>query len=106
MSIAQPETIDYTKQSELEILLEDIMPYEDTDDPDHKTHIINPAMNGHIQKGIWMTAQQIVDQARFLGLEVVTLCGHRFVPKANPEKYDACEACMKIAGHLMSEAGE
>lgn len=88
------------------ITLEDVVPYEDDDDPDHRTHIVNPAMNGHIQGGVFMTAKEIVNQARFLGVEVVALCNYRFVPKSNPEKYDVCLTCMKVASALMRSVGE
>lgn len=100
------QTIDYTQQSELEILLEEVMPYEEPTDKNAKTHIVNPPMNGHIQNGVFMTAQEIVNTARFLGKEVVALCGYRWVPKHNPDKLDACEVCMRIAGDLMREANE
>lgn len=87
------------------IELDDVAPYEDDGDKDRLTHIINPAMNGHIQNGIWMEAKDIVSLARLGRLEIVALCGHRFIPNHNPEKYDACSACMDIAGIIMSEDG-
>ena len=79
---------------------ESIIPYEETDDhPERLTHIVNPPANLHIfQPG--MEAQDIVDIARATGQEVVTLCGHRFVPKRNPEKYDVCQTCMDIARQI------
>ena len=91
-------------KSEL-VLVEQFMPYEDDNDPNHRTHIVRPPENKHIFK-LGMTAQDIVDVARVTGQEVVALCGHRFVPKSNPEKYDACKSCMKIAGDLMRAEGE
>ena len=85
--------------------LAQLFEYEESDDPNRKTHIINPPKNIHIWRE-GMTAQDVVDIARATGQEVVSLCGYRWVPKHNPEKFDVCDACMKIAGHLMSEAGE
>lgn len=85
--------------------LDRLFEYEESDDPNRKTHIINPPKNIHIWRE-GMTAQDVVDIARATGQEVVALCGYRWVPKHNPEKFDVCDACMKIAGHLMSEAGE
>lgn len=83
-------------------ILEDLMPYDDSADPNARTHIVNWDMNAHIHNGnLSMTSQDIVDSARMLGLEVIALCGYRWVPRRNPDKYDACEACMKIAGMLM-----
>lgn len=87
------------------ITLTDIMPYEDTDDGnDHLTHMINETENLHIwQQG--MSAQDIVDVARVTGQYVITLCGYKFVPLRNPEKYPACQACFDIARQIMSEDG-
>ena len=83
----------------------ELLPYEESDDPNRRTHIVNPPNNLHI----WtpgMSAQDFVDLARLNGLEVVALCGYRWVPKHNPEKYDVCETCFKIASGLMRGANE
>lgn len=82
------------------------VPYEENDDPLHRTHIVNPPDNRDLWKHFNMTAQDIVNLARELGKEVVALCGYRFVPKHNPDKYDACEACMNVAGIYMRGKGE
>lgn len=86
---------------------EAMFPYEEPkdDDPDRRTHIVNPPMNLHIWKP-GMRAQDIVDTARLLGEVVQALCGYVFVPKHNPEKFDACEACLQVAGALMRGNGE
>lgn len=82
------------------------IPYEDEDDgKEHRTHIINPPANQHIWKP-GMEIQEVVDIARFQGLEVTALCGYRWVPKRNPEKYDVCQECFRIAGEIMRERGE
>lgn len=73
-------------------------PFEDSDDPNRRTHIINAEANQHV--GTDLTAKEIVDTARLKGQEIVMLCGFRFVPKHNPEKFDACGPCLKIA-HLL-----
>lgn len=88
------------------IIETDLIPYEDADDgANHKAHIVSPPENVHIfEPG--MEAQDIVDIARAGGLEVIALCGYRWVPKRNPDKYDACEECMKIAGDIMRAMGE
>jgi hypothetical protein len=86
-------------------MITDLFPYEETSDPNARTHIINPPKNLHI----WtpgMETQELVDIARVTGQEIEALCGYRFVPKHNPEKFDVCEKCMKIAGDLMAGAGE
>lgn len=85
--------------------IEDVTPYETTENPDTKAHIVNPPQNTHIwQPG--MTSQDIVNIARLKGYHVVALCGYRFIPRYNPDKHDACEPCIKIAGDLMRAEGE
>lgn len=83
------------------VTTDDVMPYEDNDDPLHRTHVIRPEDNAHILEGASVGAQDIVDMARLTGQEVIALCGYRFVPKHDPEKYEACQACFKVAEHLM-----
>ena len=65
-------------------------------------HIINPPANLHIFRP-WMSAQDIVDIARVRGLEVVALCGHRWVPRHNPTNLPTCDDCVRIAGEILSE---
>ena len=84
----------------MEVVETDLLPYEDTDDPDARTHIVRPADNEHITLGEDMRARDIVDTARLLGVEVVALCGHRWVPKADPAKYDTCHPCVETAGRI------
>lgn len=80
--------------------------YDDSDaNAETRTHIINPPMNLHIWQ-IGMETQEIVDIARATGQEVVALCGYRWVPKRNPEKYPACDECIRIAGDIMRSRGE
>lgn len=82
------------------------VPYDDSDSTkDTRTHIVNPPKNIHIWQ-IGMTAQDVVDIARANGWEVVALCDYRWVPKRNPDKYDACEDCIRIAGEIMRSKGE
>lgn len=94
-----------TELADLEIVETDLVPYEDSDDPNRLTHMVNPAMNGHIQRGVPMTAAEIVFAARFEGTYVVALCGDRFVPKHNPEKYDSCQKCVDVANSIIKEDG-
>ena len=83
-----------------------VTPFEDTDDGEsHATHMINPPDNLHIwQPG--MEIREVVQIARDSNLEVKALCGYVWVPKRNPEKYDTCEPCLKVAGELMRSMGE
>lgn len=72
-------------------------------DPEKLTHIVNPTLNKHIRLWHLMTAQSIVNYARQVGIHVVALCGKKWVPNDDPEKYDACGTCMEIAGNLIRE---
>src|SRR3954451_23867073 len=79
--------------------LDQVAPYDSGEDPILRTHIIRPYENTHIwQKG--MTAQGVVDLARLNRTPIVALCGHKWVPVHNPDKYDMCDPCIKIAGEL------
>jgi len=70
------------------------------------THIVNPPMNPDIWDGsMEMTGQDVVDIARTEGLEVVALCGYKWVPKHNPDKYDICSTCLDIANQLIGRHG-
>lgn len=74
-----------------------ILPFEDVDDPEHRAHYIRPFDNVHITgPDMSMSAQDIADTARLLGVEVVALCEFRWVPKADPRKYPVCEACVEV----------
>lgn len=96
-----------TREMEVIDLREMVNPYEETNDPNHRTHIINPAMNLDIQHqfGRMEDPQEIVDIARLFGLEITALCGFKLIPVNNPESYDACEACMKIVSEVWSSEG-
>lgn len=87
--------------------IEDIVPYEETGNPDSKAHVVNPSKNLHIWK-IGMTSQDIVNIARLTGIHVNALCGYRFIPRHDPDKHAACEPCIKIAGELieLTEKGD
>lgn len=87
-------------------LKEMVQPYDDSDaNAQTRTHIVNPPANTHIwQEGL--TMQEVVDIARATGSEMVALCGYRWVPKRNPEKYPACEECVRVATEFMKAAGE
>lgn len=77
----------------------EVIPYVD-DGKDRLTHIINQADNTHI----WvppMTTQDIVDTARMLGEYVIALCGYKWVPLHDPEKYPVCETCINIANKII-----
>ena len=90
-----------TQTLDEELTITDVVPYEDEDDgKDHKTHIINPTANTHIWEP-GMSSQDVVDIARATGQIITALCGYKFVPKRNPDKYDACQACIRIASEML-----
>jgi hypothetical protein len=80
---------------------EQLIPYEDDGDKSRKTHVVWEEMNRHILEGEGVSGQDIVDMARMTGAEVTALCGYKFVPVHDPEKYDACKPCIDLAGKLM-----
>jgi len=93
------EMITDTTTEDLTVLI----PYDETDDGgEHYTHIVRPTENIHITASASVSGQDIVDMARLMGEEVVALCGHRWVPDRNPDKYPACQRCFKIAEQIMA----
>lgn len=81
---------------EVESML-DIFPFDDTDngDSNYKAHIVEAEQNPHIHKP-GMTGQDVVDIARAMQMEVTAICGHKWIPKRNPEKFDLCQKCIDI----------
>jgi len=102
MSTATPTTILPDTDTDISEL---VNPYEKTDDPQWRTHIINPPANLHIWEP-GMSMKDVLHVARSQRLEVVALCGFRFIPVHDPEDFDACEECMRLAGEIMSSMGE
>lgn len=78
---------------------------EEESKKDNRAHIVNPPANTHIWRP-GMTAQDIVDIARVNRIEIVALCGYKFVPQHDPDKLDACQVCFDVAGMLMRNNGE
>lgn len=80
------------------------------EDVKHYVHIINPVDNMHIQLMPGMmgaSSKEIAEYAKNNGVEVVCLCGYRFIPSRNPEVVnDTCPICLDVAGMLMRNAGE
>ena len=93
MTVAPAVTVDETTEE------------TNTEDGDHLAHIINPTKNLHC----WMppmTSRDVVRVAQEYNIEIIALCGHKFIPSRDPERYPACRACFAIAGILMREGGE
>lgn len=75
----------------------------------HYVHVINPVDNMHIQilNNRAMSSKEIAEYAKANGVEVVCLCGYRFIPSRNPEAVnDTCPICLDVAGMLMRNEGE
>lgn len=77
----------------------EIIPFEENDDPDLRTHIVVGVDNLHIWRS-GMSSRDVVDMARMMGVEVKALCGYVFIPKHNPERFNSCEGCLRMASGL------
>lgn len=84
---------------------EDLLLEHEAHNDSIRTHIVSPYGNEHIWKS-GMDMRVLVEIAMAKGLEVKALCGYTWIPTKDPDKHDACEECMKIAGDLMAGAGE
>jgi len=80
---------------DLNVPMSDMMPYDDSGDPDLRSHIVR----GEENEDLWsdgMDGQDVVDLARMLSVPVTALCGYTFTPKHNPEKHPVCGKCIEI----------
>lgn len=62
------------------------------------THIVNCPEDKPSTEA-WLT------EARVLGLTVTAVCGYRWVPQRDPEKFPICMACVEAANILIFEEG-
>jgi hypothetical protein len=60
---------------------------------EHRAHIVRRPDNQQ-------SAEAWVTEARVFGYEVEALCGHKWIPARNPEKYPVCEACRDILSNM------
>jgi hypothetical protein len=68
-----------------------------TTDPDFtRTHIVN-CPEDKPDTATWLT------EARVMGLEVEAVCGYRWVPTRDPERFPLCEACVVAANMIVAE---
>lgn len=88
-----------------------------TTEPDTQTvtHIVTPHENRRLWKEICVltgvsrnlvSGPDIVAYARKNNFYVVALCSHVFIPMKNPDEFDMCDYCMKVAQKRMRENGE
>lgn len=45
-------------------------------------------------------AQDIVLEARISGIPIVALCGKKWIPQRDPQKFPICPECLEIAAKL------
>ncbi len=64
--------------------------------PEELTHIVNCPDDKE-------SAEAWVTEARVFGLEMEALCGFRWVPTKNPERYPVCPACVDAAGIIVAD---
>lgn len=93
MTITQPELTITNEQGEQL----DVVPFETTEDPNTRSHIIVAGDNPHIWEPE-MTAHDVVDLARMQRVVLKAVCGYEFVPKHDPMVHDLCNACVEAHG--------
>lgn len=62
-------------------------------DSAHRAHIVKRPDN-NTGASAWIT------EARVMGMEVEALCGYRWIPARDPEKYPVCETCKDILSNM------
>jgi hypothetical protein len=88
---------------------QDIQRTEDLATED-RTHYVTPFDNPSIWRelggGMDVSGHDIVVYGRLNFKEITAVCGHKFVPILDPDKYPACESCVAEATSRMQERGE
>ena len=62
--------------------LSPVLDRSDTDNPEEHKHIVNQHLPGN----------SIADAIIF-GTEITALCGYRWIPTKDPDKYPLCQSC-------------
>lgn len=84
-----------TTVAEPKVVTLDVAPagyVETTEEPGKAAHIVK-VPEGHQHR---TTPQALVLEARIFGFPVEALCGYKWVPSQNPEKFPVCEECLLI----------
>lgn len=98
MTLSSPEI--ETREIETVDLNEMLNPFDEDDgsDPNRRAHYVtwedNPEFVARF--GV-LGSQELVDTARLFRVEVIALCGYKWVPRLNPQKFDVCTKCANIA---------
>lgn len=61
-----------------------------TDDPGNAAHIV------YVPEHLNLSPQALVLAARVEGFEVEALCGHRWIPRRDPQQLPVCGRCLEI----------
>jgi len=88
-----------TTQTEIQpVMVEDAFPYEDDHDPHARAHIVDFLGNKKLDElyAAAKNATEVVEIARVCGIEVLAICGYRWVPKRNPTNHETCAKCLAI----------
>lgn len=75
-----------------------LAPEATTTDDFTRTHILNCPENKKSTEA-WLT------EARVFGLEVEALCGYKWVPQRDPQRFSVCEACLGVVEMILAEGG-
>lgn len=51
------------------------------------------------------SAEALVLEARINGTELIALCGHKWVPYRDPQKFPLCPKCKEMIGFALSMRG-
>lgn len=83
---------------------------EQEDDTSLPAHIVSPIGNAELWNFLELNSYEqnagtkiLVAYARLKGLEIVALCGHRWVPTQVANTHEVCEPCMTVAQILLGE---
>lgn len=98
MTLSSPEI--ETREIESIDLDEMLNPFEEDDgsNPNRKAHYVvwedNPEFVARFGP---MSSPELVSTARLHRVEVIALCGYKWVPVLNPKKFDVCARCVDVA---------
>lgn len=86
--------------------LESMMnPFKDPSDadPNHRAHYVSLRDNPEFEKRFGnMNATELINTARFHGVEIIAMCGHKWVPQLEPGKFEVCSPCADVAYNRLS----
>jgi hypothetical protein len=91
-----------TDNDEMVFTFEDEELETDDSDSEDVRHIVSPVGNEHIWRP-GMEAQDVVDIAIVRGIEIVALCGYRWVPSSVvTQGLETCEICVDLMSKILN----